>query len=461
MSNQRRLALFLLALCLSPCALASTQTPTSPTVQPRIAKEPPRHNAHRHDKLSQGWKAWRDGRINAALRQWERFAQELRPDAILLFAGIYRDRNNAFQTLLDIGESHRGLLLRHPFHEQTAYYVLLAPMSGHLEAMRAYLRQALHIANPRGRSAAFFQHRGVSQPRPRIATSTADTTRARSPDEASKSVSRAHPAVLPVRQPRGPEPDTAMLVARSRQALERGAHAEALRLLGKALHQQPGMREARLLYARLWIATGDPNQATLALAPLLNDQEADWRPWFWGGTASLLSGRWEKASRLLDEALARDGKHASIWIQRAVAAQQRGRPALALQMLKMAETMRPGLPATWLNMAIAQESLGQKQEAMRAWRTFIQLEAGQACPTDNRGHAPELAKPRGHWSRHQEKCARAGARTRQALRKTVLRHLAELAASTAPGFSPSGKRTSSSRILNASGQSSGRFNMAR
>lgn len=407
------LALPLLVMGLTPCAKAEGKTIEPPSVSPvkaldakasNPAAQPPA-KAHSTDPMASAWKAWRAGDVSKALRHWEQFVQQLDPDTTLLFAGVYRNRTNAFRTLRGIGETHRGLLLRRPFQKKPAFYVLLAPSPEHLETMRTYLRRSLHIPKPRGRAAAFFQqgttHPAQSRNDTPASKSIRSTGHARKRTKKPAPISRSRPRVQPVRTRSEPEPDAAKLVMLSQQALEHGNRTEALRLLGKALHQKPDMREARLLYARLWIEENRPEESLLALAPLLNKQENDWRPWFWSGTALLLSNQLEAAARALDESLARDGKRASTWIQRAIVEQRRGRPEVSLQMLKMAEAMHPGLPETWLNMAIAQEALGQRNAAIRSWQAFIRL-------------------------------SDADGRTRQSVRKTALQHLAELAGAAHP-----------------------------
>ncbi len=192
------------------------------------------------------------------------------------------------------------------------------------------------------------------------------------------------PASQPVHTPRthavtlSPrEPDVPRLFSMARAADASGDRSRAMTLLARVLVRQPTLAAARLMYARLWIQDGQYEEAVLALAPLLTKKKADWRPWFWNGTAKLMLGHLDQAAASIEEALARDGQqHAAPWVQRALVAQQRGHHAAALQMLAMAEASQPGLPAVQLNIAWSSEALGLHDRAIHAYRTFLRLSAG-------------------------------------------------------------------------------------
>ncbi len=100
-----------------------------------------------------------------------------------------------------------------------------------------------------------------------------------------------------------------------------------------------------------------------------------WEVPFWLGTAYLLDGQLENAELMLDDALAMQSEVAEIWVQRAVVAQQRQQPQVALQLLAVAAQVDEHYALTYLNVGIAYESLGDSQNARGAYGRFLKLSA--------------------------------------------------------------------------------------
>ena len=103
--------------------------------------------------------------------------------------------------------------------------------------------------------------------------------------------------------------------------------------------------------------------------------EDRWEVPFWLGTAHLLDGNYEDAALFLDDALALESDLADLWVQRAVVAQELGRPQVALQFLEVAVQVDASSPLAYLNAAVAYESLGDTENARGAYGRFLRLAA--------------------------------------------------------------------------------------
>lgn len=126
--------------------------------------------------------------------------------------------------------------------------------------------------------------------------------------------------------------------------------------------------------ARTAIGEGRPEVAAQLLEAWPNGGDS-WEIQFWIGTAQLLGGRLDAATDALDQASSLQPGVAEIWVQRAVVEQERGRPALALQLLEVAAQLNPDQAITWLNAGLAYESLGDPVKARGAYGRFLKLAA--------------------------------------------------------------------------------------
>jgi Flp pilus assembly protein TadD len=126
------------------------------------------------------------------------------------------------------------------------------------------------------------------------------------------------------------------------------------------------------------VKRGDGRQAIAVLTPLYS--ATDWEAAFWLGSAHLLSGEHEMARAYLDSALTVRGDIIDIWIQRAVVEQESARPEVAIELLRVAANLDAAHPLVQLNLGYALEQLGRGEEAMGAYRAYLQLAAG------DRGH---------------------------------------------------------------------------
>ena len=126
------------------------------------------------------------------------------------------------------------------------------------------------------------------------------------------------------------------------------------------------------------VEAGRYRSARQVLAPLLKPDALDWKPWFWSGTAELMTGRLEQAAEELDQALARDGRVVAVWVQRALVAQQLGRYAVALQLLRVAERLDPEAPQVLLNIGYTFDAIGERKEATRYYQRYLVRTSGVA-----------------------------------------------------------------------------------
>ncbi|RME56950.1 tetratricopeptide repeat protein, partial [Candidatus Parcubacteria bacterium] len=332
--------------------------PTSPSAaEPPQARQMTKSKEPLSDMFAEGWKALNAGHPEIAVRTWRKHVQHLPPHTILLFAGVFHDRSRSLKLLRAVGQSHDGLLLKAPFKGKEAWYVLIASDPKETDDRRQYLKKRFGIQLPRGREASYFQGmisrihadagdgkaKRLSSARSRtkedVRTSSSETKQAERAASQSRipahvegmrrvssRKSRSHmitshsSGVARVSPPKKSGKSVgslgsksvghmdrlplAVLLSKARKAMKNGDRDKAIALLGRVLRRKPEMKDARLLYSRLWIENNQPEEALLALAPELTRKSRDWRPWFWNGTALLLMNRLDEAARSLDEALA-------------------------------------------------------------------------------------------------------------------------------------------------------------
>jgi Tfp pilus assembly protein PilF len=113
----------------------------------------------------------------------------------------------------------------------------------------------------------------------------------------------------------------------------------------------------------------------ISLLENLDVERRGWEVSFWLGTAYLLDGQLDNAELMLDDALSLESDVADIWVQRAVVAQEQGQPQVALQFLKVAVQVDADFPLTYLNAALAYESLGDRENARGAYGRFLKISA--------------------------------------------------------------------------------------
>jgi len=171
--------------------------------------------------------------------------------------------------------------------------------------------------------------------------------------------------------------NTGSILAAALKAENTGNLITAISLLKPVYQHLPDNALVRLNYARVLIENGEANKAIAVVQPLVNKNSQDWRPWFWLGSAQLMSGDLENAAESLDAALDREGKVMAIWVQRAIVAQQRGKTKAALSLLQVAYGIEPKNADVVLNYAYTLEQAGQLKKALNAYQLFLQMTAAK------------------------------------------------------------------------------------
>lgn len=111
-----------------------------------------------------------------------------------------------------------------------------------------------------------------------------------------------------------------------------------------------------------------------------------WEPLHWLGTAQLARGRLDEAENALERATALNPNTPHVWIQRAVAAQERQDHAAAVNYLREAEKLAPRMPEIFLNKGFSHDALGQSNDAEKSFSRFLTLTDGVAAYATQRKH---------------------------------------------------------------------------
>ncbi|MCR9261401.1 MAG: hypothetical protein NXH95_16900 [Pseudomonadaceae bacterium] len=166
--------------------------------------------------------------------------------------------------------------------------------------------------------------------------------------------------------------------ANLRKRLTQLPSSEAQTLIAGFLKDHPDHREATITLARMQILENQPSTAIETLdflvSSVANRRHPDWQPWFWAGTAYLELGEIEAARRMLELAVAKEGKVAEIWVQLAVVEQELDNHAAALQYIGIAEQVDAEAALVHLNRAYSLERLGEFDAALNAYRQFMSSE---------------------------------------------------------------------------------------
>jgi len=100
----------------------------------------------------------------------------------------------------------------------------------------------------------------------------------------------------------------AKLITNNISALEKSGHFIKALEKAKILYQRDPYNSLNInSLSRLLIKNNQPEKAIELLQPLTTESNSNWRPWFWLGTAYLLTKDYKNAEFYLDEALSREG----------------------------------------------------------------------------------------------------------------------------------------------------------
>ncbi len=342
-------------------------------LQPYLAQASQSNQQAIEPWLQQGWKVLEKQGLSAAIERWQQGINQFPADRILLSPiGFFSSPNSALKGVHVLGIQWRGIVLKGYFHGQEKYFVLSAPSPEHVEQIRNKLGQLLASGVHRiyGWSASRFQA-GGSYALP-----------ANPQTEQAKGSVRAMPVSETTmhalvqsgqmrRSPSSPEQESQVLMEMAKKARAEGNRKKAIAMLTEVLKRTPENARARLMVGKLMIKEGQYDAAWQAMRPLLKAEPLDWKPWFWNGTAELMIGKLNDAAKHFDEALARNGRVTAIWVQRALVAQQRGRYAVAYQLLKVAEEGSPKSVQVMLNLGLTLDALGKKDAARAYYQRYL------------------------------------------------------------------------------------------
>ncbi|MDX8412978.1 MAG: hypothetical protein R8J85_02725 [Mariprofundales bacterium] len=328
--------------------------------------------------IDAGWAVLAQGgadaqQLDAAIAVWQQGVNRLDSDRVLLSPiGVYASPLSALRGVNRLGVAMRGIVLKGRFQGLTRYFVLSVPPAQKLEAFRSHFEQLIsggqrHVY---GWGASRFQRGGS------MALSVGGQGM---PPHSVKSSAPTAAIVVQAKVSQTqatPEQIAQKLMIMAKKARARGERKRAIVLLTELLKRTPKHARARLMSGRLMVEDGQYEAAWQVMRPLLKAESLDWKPWFWSGTAELMVGNLNAAVHQLDEALAREGRVPSVWVHRALVAQQRGRYKVAYQLLKVAETESPKSVQVMLNMGFTLDALGKKTEASNYYRRYLVQTAG-------------------------------------------------------------------------------------
>jgi tetratricopeptide (TPR) repeat protein len=156
-----------------------------------------------------------------------------------------------------------------------------------------------------------------------------------------------------------------------------GNFIKALEKAESAYTSNPNNEATINLLGRLLVKNNNPHKAIELLQPLAKDSNSNWQPWFWLGSAYLLTNDYNNAEFYLDEALAREGNQSAIWVQRAIVEQQKGNTEATIHFLQVANNLSPNNPEVLVNFAYASEKIGELDKSIQAYKRFLQASASQ------------------------------------------------------------------------------------
>ena len=138
------------------------------------------------------------------------------------------------------------------------------------------------------------------------------------------------------------------------------------------------MWESRAETIRERLKAGAYEDVSKYAQALSRDFPDRWEPWFWYGTAQLVLGQVGEAEIALDRATRANPRISQVWVQRAIAAQERNDHAAAVRFLGEARILAPKSPEIYLNLGYSYEALGMPADAEKYFRNFLALTEGNS-----------------------------------------------------------------------------------
>ena len=136
--------------------------------------------------------------------------------------------------------------------------------------------------------------------------------------------------------------------------------------------------------ARVALSRGHYGLALSTLAELTEAPEERSEYWFIKGSAHLGLGQLEPAEFALSAARSLAPQSAQVVVQLSILHQEKEQHALAVEMLRDAASLHPGVPEIYLNLGYSQLALGADSEARVSFRIFLELTKDSAFYTAQR-----------------------------------------------------------------------------
>lgn len=212
---------------------------------------------------------------------------------------------------------------------------------------------------------------------------------------AAVNAKRADLAIERLRGVVATQPTAASLSSLGRYLRERGKAAEAVPLLERALHEDPGNAET---HRQLGLALGSTGQTQTGIEHLRRAVQLDpnnAKTHHSLGTALGRAGRMGEALDCFNRAIELDPTSASAWYNAGLVLANQGQWAQAADKLREAVRLDPSILAAHLRLGQALEHLGQLDEAITCYNRVLQVEPEhkEARPLLERARRQLLSRP--------------------------------------------------------------------
>jgi predicted Zn-dependent protease len=126
------------------------------------------------------------------------------------------------------------------------------------------------------------------------------------------------------------------------------------------------------------LAKDEFEKALTAAEQLESYMGSSWRTRYLTGVALSGLSRWNEAATALTSARQKNPGHARVALYLAVALQETGDHAGAIDILLKATVTHPEVPELWLNLAHSLQAQGRADEAAQAYRRFLDLSVNRS-----------------------------------------------------------------------------------
>lgn len=283
--------------------------------------------------IKKGWAALDRGKPKAALKSWEAGLRSLPGRHLVLVLDVHENWGDALKKLRVVDKGNSAFVARgkSSASKKRVYYLLSAPHRRDLQDVRKRIASALDRSNVRGNYANKLLARMDSGGKTGKKKQTAVAKKVDSKPKRIKKV-------------------------RKQETLSYGQRIGIVKdLLNDSLY----------------------SDAVDKLQPLFDNPPVVWEPYLLMGTAYMGLGDLGVADSYFKKGLVIDKNRPRLWLQRAVVAQQQGDHDAALKILRKVEALAPRMPEIKLNIGYSSDVLGKKDNAVKAYQSFMALTEGR------------------------------------------------------------------------------------